>query len=70
MRSNLLACGLALAKAIPALAQDPNQAKLDKKLAKEFVKKIEWVQDYDVAKQRAGESGKLVLAYFTRSFAP
>jgi len=61
---------LALVLAAPVLAQDPNQAKLDKKLAKEFIKKVEWVQDYDVAKKRAADGNKLILAYFTRSYAP
>jgi hypothetical protein len=68
MKPKLIACALVLAA--PVFAQDPNQAKLDKKLAKDFVKTIEWVQDYDVAKKSAATGEKLILAYFTRSYAP
>ena len=68
MNLKQIACTLVLAA--PLLAQDPLQAKLDKKLAKGFVTKIEWVQDYAGAKKSAASSGHLVLAYFTRSYAP
>ena len=67
---NRILVALCLVATTPAFAEDPNQAKLDKKLSNEFAKKIAWEQDYDVAKQRAAESKKLVLAYFTRSYAP
>lgn len=55
-----------------AFAQDPAalQEKLDQKLAKEFVKNAAWEQDYDKAKAAAAKDGKVIFAYFTRSYAP
>jgi len=63
-----LVCGLVLA--VPAFAQDVLQDKLDKKLAKDFIKKVDWEQDYAAAKKNAAAGNKLILAYFTRSYAP
>ncbi|MCA8941806.1 MAG: hypothetical protein KDB80_04535 [Planctomycetes bacterium] len=42
----------------------------DEKLAKAFLKNGDWITDYDAAKKRATESGKLIFGYFTRSYAP
>ena len=39
-------------------------------MAKEFVKNAAWVTDYDKAKEQAAKDGKLIFAYFTRSYAP
>ena len=76
----VLTAGLALAlvAATPALAraqgrqppsQDELQANKEKKLAEEFLKKADWTTDYDEALAKAKESGKLIFAYFTRSYA-
>jgi len=46
------------------------QERLDKKLASDFIKKVAWEQVYGTAKLKATADGKLILAYFTRSFAP
>ncbi|MEX1025275.1 MAG: hypothetical protein WD226_09375 [Planctomycetota bacterium] len=46
------------------------QAKYEAKLEKEFVSKIAWTQDLSEAQKKAKESGKLILGYFTRSYAP
>ena len=46
------------------------QAKLEKKLAGEWLKNAEWITDYEAAKVQAKESGKLIFAYFTRSYSP
>jgi hypothetical protein len=46
------------------------QRKLDDKLKKEFVGKIEWARTLKEAKERAAREGKPILGYFTRSFAP
>lgn len=46
------------------------QAKYEKKLQKEFVSKIAWTQDLSEAQKKSKESGKLILGYFTRSYAP
>ncbi|MCA8926125.1 MAG: hypothetical protein KDD82_30240 [Planctomycetes bacterium] len=63
----LLAGGLAT----PAVAQGGGdlQGKLDKKLAEGWIKDPLWITDYDEAKQKAGESGKLIFGYFTRSYS-
>jgi hypothetical protein len=66
-----------LAAALPAQtktkAQGPNQEQLQtqraEKLAKEVFKKAPWTFDYDKARAEAKQSGKLILAYFTRSYA-
>jgi len=56
----------------PAAAQR-SQAELkdnlQKKLAKAWVKKVNWITDYDKALAEAKKSGKLIFAYFTRSYA-
>jgi hypothetical protein len=58
-----------LALASLAAAQTLEE-RLEKKLAEPFVKNAAWELDYDAARKRAGETGKLVFAYFTRSYAP
>ena len=72
LRWGLLAFGL-LAAAPAASAQDEKQELRDKykeKLEKEFVSKIEWVRSFEQARESAKKQGKLVLGYFTRSYAP
>jgi hypothetical protein len=44
--------------------------RLAKKLAEPFVTKAAWVLDFDEAKKKAKEDGKVIFAYFSRSFAP
>jgi len=57
-----------------AKGQDDHQAdlkaKLEKKLQKEFLKNAPWVLDYDQALKQAKESGKLIFAYYSRSYQP
>ena len=56
----------------PAIAQDRQaelKNKLNKKLAEPWVKKAPWITDYDKARAEAKKSGKLIFAYFTRSYA-
>lgn len=72
LRSGLLALGL-LASAPAVAAQDEQQElreKYEHKLEKEFVSKIEWIQSFDQARASAKKQGKLVLGYFSRSYAP
>jgi hypothetical protein len=72
LRWGLLALGL-LAFAPAATAQNADQELRDNykhKLEKEFVSKIEWAQSLDEARASAKKQGKLVLGYFTRSYAP
>lgn len=58
----------------PALAQDSRQeefqAKYEKKLEKEFISYGGWITDYDMARERAEKEGKLIFAYFSRSYSP
>ena len=55
--------------AAPTFAQTPEE-KLEEKMAKPFVKNAAWETDYDKARERAAADGKLIFAYFTRSYAP
>ncbi len=68
-RASLLAA-LTMAVALPAQA---TQAKLiearSAKLAKPVFKKADWLFDYDQARARAKEEGKLLFTYFTRSYS-
>lgn len=64
---------LGLLLAAPTAAQedvDPLQTKLEAKLAKPFVAHGNWILDYDEARKIAKEEGKLIFAYFTRSYSP
>lgn len=69
---NLIALSLAAPTLIGGLSgQDQSlQEKYQKKLQKEFVQKISWVQSLKEAQQTAAESNKLIFGYFTRSYAP
>jgi hypothetical protein len=46
------------------------EERLEKKLQAPFLKHAPWVLDYDEARKLAREKGRVVFAYFTRSFAP
>jgi hypothetical protein len=64
---------LLLCAAMPALAQGGNEEELRKKraakVAEPWFTMNPWTDDYDVARQRAKESGKVIFGYFTRSYA-
>jgi hypothetical protein len=67
-----VAAFLSLASAAFA-AQDSQEAlarKRDQKLQAAFLKKAAWTTDYDKAREEARKSGKLIFAYFTRSYSP
>lgn len=51
-------------------SQEDLAARRDKKLKSAFLQKADWITDYDKARARAKQSGKLIFAYFTRSYAP
>ena len=54
-----------------ALAQDASmEEKYQEKLKKDFVGKVGWVQSLDAAKAAAAKEGKLIFAYFSRSYSP
>ena len=63
---------LVLLGASAAVAQDVGdlQKKRDAKLAEVWLKANPWITDYEKAQQSATDTGKLIFAYFTRSYAP
>ena len=66
----LLAGSLFLAPAMAQGDQADYQAKYEKKLEKEFISFGGWITDYDVARERAKAEGKMIFAYFSRSYSP
>lgn len=67
----------ALLLAVPGTAwaqkeqsQEELKAKRDKKLADPWLKNADWITDYDKARETAKSSGRLIFAYFTRSYSP
>lgn len=64
-----IALGALLLLAGAARAQSFEE-RLEKKLQAAFLKNAPWVLDYDEARKLAKEKGRVVFAYFTRSFAP
>lgn len=53
--------------------QGPSQEELiskrDEKLKLAFLKKADWLTDYDKARAEAKKSGKPIFTYFSRSYA-
>jgi Thioredoxin-like len=67
------ALALCAALATPAFAQEDVKqlvASRDKKLASPFLRTAGWTTSFDEARASAKASGKLIFAYFTRSYAP
>ena len=63
----LLAVLAAVASMQPA--QGPSlEEKRDLKLRSPFLGKAAWITDYDQAREQSAKSGKLIFAYFTRSY--
>ena len=75
-RIAVLAGLLAVIFASPVLAQRamPDQETLKKqradKVAEEWYTAAGWIDDYDVVREKAKESGKLIFVYFTRTYSP
>ena len=63
-----LMCAALLTATIPASAQS-NESKRDARLGEAWMGKAAWFTDYDVARQEARKSGKVVFVYFTLSYA-
>lgn len=70
-RITILTLGLSLV--LGGLAAAQSQEELEKryqeKLNKDFVQKISWVRSLEEAKEQAKAEDKLILGYFTRSYA-
>jgi hypothetical protein len=69
------AVALCLGLAAPSGAQDQERqdeliSKRDKKLESEFLKKADWITDYDKARAESKKAGKPIFGYFTRSYSP
>jgi hypothetical protein len=69
-----IALAALLASLLPAQNRpQPDQARLKEqrteKLAKPVFTKAPWVADYDKAREQAKKEGKVIFAYFTRSYA-
>jgi hypothetical protein len=61
----------ALVLTLSASAQEDDLvAKRDAKLKSEFLKKADWITDYDKALEKAKSTGKVMFTVFSRSYAP
>lgn len=69
VRTAVSAMALVLALAAAAQAQS-NEERLQEKLKEPFVSNAQWVTDYAQAMELAKKENKVILAYFTRSYAP
>jgi hypothetical protein len=72
LRWSLLVLGLWAAAPL-ASAQEEEAALREQyaeKLHKDFVGKIPWIQSFEQARATAKQQEKLVLGYFSRSYAP
>lgn len=73
-KATLLVAGLLAFFAQSAQAQMSSQEELTKrlndKLAESWCTDYGWITDYDEARETAKESGKLIFAYFSRSYSP
>jgi hypothetical protein len=65
-----LAAALVLFAARSATAQEGLEEKKAEKLKSEFLKKADWILDYDQAREQAKKTGKVIFALFSRSYAP
>jgi len=57
----------------PAQSQDSQAdmvAKYEAKLKADYIPFGGWITDYDEARAKAAAEGKLIFAYFSRSYAP
>jgi len=57
------------ASASAAEGQTDLEKKRDEKRAAPFLQKAPWITDYAQARAESQKSGKLIFAYFTRSYA-
>jgi ABC-type sugar transport system substrate-binding protein len=72
LRRAVVAAAAALALAAPLAAapsQDDLARKRDEKMASPFLKKAPWITDLAKAREASRASGKVIFAYFTRSYA-
>ena len=65
----ILAAVLVTAFGSAAFAQSLEEKK-EEKLKSEFLKKLDWILDYDKAKEEAKKTGKPIFGLFSRSYEP
>jgi hypothetical protein len=51
-------------------AKEKFQKNYEAKLKKDFISKVSWEKSFEAAKSKANAENKLMLGYFTRSYAP
>jgi hypothetical protein len=68
-RSTVLAAFVVASLGGVARAQDDMVKRRDDLLKEEWLKKADWITDYDKAREEAKKSGKMIFGYFTRSYA-
>ena len=66
----LLASGLAAGLGAQSGTAEELIARKEHKLAESWLKNADWTRSFADAKARAEREGKLILGYFTRSYAP
>lgn len=69
LKRGALALAILGAAALAAQAQSLEEKKAHK-LDSAFLKKADWITDYDQARDTAKKSGKPIFGYFSRSFSP
>jgi len=69
MKSAIVAAVL-MGLAAPAVMAQGLEEKKAEKLKSEFLKKADWILDYDKAREEAKKSGKPIFAVFSRSYSP
>ena len=52
------------------LSQEQLKKQRADKVAEEWYTSAGWIDDYDQVREKAKESGKLIFAYFTRTYSP
>jgi len=58
-----------LAFSASAFAQSLEE-KFEAKMKKDFISNAAWETDYEAAQKKAQAEGKIIFAYFTRSYSP
>ncbi len=65
--ANVAVCQATTHSKKPSLAE--LKQRYEKKLEAPWIAKGKWVLDYDEARRRAKREGKLIFAYFSRSYS-
>ena len=69
----LVAAWVLSATAVAASAQSSQEelkAKYEAKIAEDWYTSAGWISDYDAALAKSKETGKPIVAYFSRSYSP